>query len=166
MRENPGGGREQATKTVVLFGRSVAVSSIGASLQGCAGLRVQAVEPEAPAAAAVRGAVQRLSALRPDVVLFDLASAPFDFAIALWRARPGALLIGMDLLAGQALVLSGRRTRAHTTEDLLQLIRRHDPGGEGDTERGRHGDAGMRGRGEEVMQRRDTKSEWDEGEVK
>ena len=133
--ESPVGEGEQAEKTVVLFGSSLAVSSIGASLQGCAGLRVLAVD------GAAHGAAQRLRALRPDVVLFDLAAVPSDFAIDLWKARPSTLLIGMDLLAGKALVLSGRPTLARTTGDLLELIRRHKAGGRGNTE--------TRGRGNE-----------------
>ena len=113
-------------KTVVLFGSSLAISSVGASLQGCAGLRVLVVNSEAPPAAAVHDVAQRLAALQPEVVLFDLATVPSDFAIALWKERPGTLLIGIDLLSSQALVLSGQSTRAHTTEDLLQVIEGHD----------------------------------------
>jgi len=125
VMESPGGGWDKVRKTVVLFGSSLAVSSIGASLQGCAGLRVLTVN--SAAAAAVQDTTQRLTALRPDVVLFDLATAPSDFAIALWKAQPGTLLIGIDLLTSQALVLSGQPARAHTTEDLLEVIQRHDP---------------------------------------
>ena len=128
VMERPGGGSEQV-KTVVLFGRSLAVSSIGASLKGCAGLRVLAVEAGVPDAA------RRLAALRPDVVLFDLAAIPSDFAVALWKARPGTLLIGVDLLTDRALVLAGRTARAHTTEDLLDVFQRGKRG---------HGDAGTR----------------------
>ena len=125
MSESTGGERNRMTKTVVLFGSSLAVSSIGASLQGCAGLWVLAVDSEA-SAAGLRGAAQRLAALRPDVVLFDLAAVPSDFAIGLWRAQPGTLLIGVDLLADRALVLSGQPARAHTTQDLLQVIQQHE----------------------------------------
>jgi hypothetical protein len=85
------------------------------------------VDLEASAAVPMHSAAQRLAALRPDIVLFDLATVPSDFAIALWKAQPYALLIGMDLVTNQALVLSGQPTRAHTTEDLLQVIQRHDP---------------------------------------
>ena len=116
-------------KTVVLYGSSLAVSSIGASLRGCPGLRVLVMD-SALATAGEHGAAQGLAALRPDVVLFDLAAVPTDFAIALWKAQPGTLLIGIDLLADRALVLSGQPARAHTTADLLQVIRRHpDPKG-------------------------------------
>ena len=125
--DSPGGERDKIIKTVVLFGSSLAVSSIGASLQSCPGLRVLAVD-SATATAGEHGAAQGLAALRPDVVLFDLATVPTDFAIALWKARPGTLLIGINLLANQALVLSGQPTPARTTEDLLQVIQRHEPG--------------------------------------
>lgn len=50
------------------FGSPLALSSIGATPQGCAGLRVLAVEPEAQSAAA-HDAAQRLAALRPDAAL-------------------------------------------------------------------------------------------------
>jgi hypothetical protein len=143
--DSPGGERDKIIKTVVLFGSSLAVSSIGASLESCPGLRVLAVD-SATATAGEHGAAQGLAALRPDVVLFDLATVPTDFAIALWKARPGTLLIGIDLLANQALVLSGQPARAHTTDDLLQVIQRHEAHGDrergwgrgGDTETGRH----------------------------
>ncbi len=139
---SPGEECDKMMKTVVLFGSSLAVSSIGASLRGCPGLRVLAVD-SASATAGEHGAAQGLAALRPDVVLFDLATVPTDFAIALWKARPDTLLIGIDLLANQALVLSGKPARAHTTDDLLQVIQRHEAHGDGEREervRGRQGD--------------------------
>ncbi len=129
--ETPGVERDKTIQTVVLYGSSLAVSSIGASLRGCPGLRVLVMDAT-PATAGQHGAAQGLAALRPDVVLFDLATVPTDFAIALWQARPGTLLIGIDLLADRALVLSGQPARAHTTADLLQVIQRHpDPKGLG-----------------------------------
>ncbi len=131
-------------KTVVLFGSSVAVSSIGASLRACPGLRVLAMD-STPATAGEHGAAQGLAALRPDIVLFDLATAPTDFAIALWKAQPNTLLIGIDLLADQALVLSGQPARAHTTADLLQVIQRHDPHQSEDKKKTRRGPRPKRG---------------------
>ena len=108
-------------QTVVLIGNSLLMSSIGASLQDCAGLQVLTVDAQ------VYDAAHRLGALQPDVVLFDLGAAQRDFAMTLWKAQPDLLLIGVDLATNQALVLSGHRTRAYTTEDLLQVIQRHDP---------------------------------------
>ena len=91
-------------------------------LQACAGLQVLTVDAE------VHDAADHVGTLRPDVVLFDLGAAQRDFAMTLWKAQPDLLLIGVDLATNEALVLSGQRTRAYTTEDLLQVIQRHDPG--------------------------------------
>jgi hypothetical protein len=103
-------------RKVALYGNSLVVSSIGASLQGRAGLEVMCVDLTLPDAAA------RLTALQPDVIIFDLAVAHPEFAIALWKAQPRLLLIGVDLTSGQALVLSNQPSRLLTMDDLLQVI--------------------------------------------
>jgi hypothetical protein len=103
-------------RKVALYGNSLVVSSIGASLQGRAGLEVKCIDTTLP------GAASRLTALQPDVIIFDLAMAHPEFAIALWKAQPRLLLIGVDLTIGQALVLSGQPSRLLTMDDLLQVI--------------------------------------------
>jgi len=103
-------------RTVALYGNSLVVSSIGASLQGRAGLEVKYVDATLPNAAS------RLGALQPDVIIFDLAVAYPEFAIALWKAQPRLLLIGVNLTTGHALVLSGQPSRLLTMDDLLQVI--------------------------------------------
>jgi len=105
-------------RTVALYGNSLVVSSIGASLQGRAGLQVFSIDATMP------DAVSRLGALQPDVVIFDLAMAQPEFALALWKAQPRLLLIGVDLTTGQALVLSGQPSSLLTMDDLLQVIER------------------------------------------
>ncbi len=107
------------TRTVVLYGNSLVVSSVGASLQGRAGLRVL------PLDAALPDAAGQLSALQPDVIIFDLATTLPNDAIRLWKALPALLLIGVDLAKGTALVLSGQTARALTTDDLLHVIESH-----------------------------------------
>ncbi len=103
-------------RTVALYGNSLVISSIGANLQGRAELQVCSVDVTLPDAAS------RLSTLQPDVIIFDLAMAQLEFAIALWKAQPHLLLIGVDLTTGQALVLSGQPARLLTMADLLQVI--------------------------------------------
>ncbi len=95
-------------RTVALYGTSLALSSIAATLAGRAGLRVVPA-PE-------------LGALQPDVIIFDLAAPRSDFNIALWRARPEVLLIGVDLGSDRMYVLSGRPARVLTLENLYQAI--------------------------------------------
>lgn len=106
-------------RTVVLYGNSLAVSSIGASLQGRAGLQVL------PLDAALPDAAGQLSALQPDVIIFDLAATLPNDAIRLWKARPTLLLIGVDLAMRAALALAGQPARALTTDDLVQVIESH-----------------------------------------
>lgn len=107
-------------RTVVLYGNSLAVSSIGASLQGRADLQVLSIDANLPEV------LDRLRALQPDVVIFDLEAARPEFAITLWQALPHLLLIGVDLLADRALTLSSQSARLHTLDDLLEVIQDGD----------------------------------------
>ncbi len=92
------------------------MSSIGASLQERTDLRVLSIT------ATQATALQQLSELHADIVIFDLATIQPEFAIELWKAQPCLLLIGIDLTAHQALVLSGQSAPALTTDDLIQVI--------------------------------------------
>jgi hypothetical protein len=97
--------------TVVLYGNSIALAGVGASLGARPGLRIV----QATAAADV------LSTLDPDVIVFDLAAAQPD-VVALWRLCPNVLPIGVDMLEHRAVVFSERSSRALTTDDLLRVI--------------------------------------------
>ena len=139
-------------QTVTLYGNSLVVSTIGASLHGCREFQVQHVDPAMP------DVKQRLSDLQPDILIFDLAVMRPEAAIRLWKIQPHLLLIGIDLAADRMIVLSDRSACALTTGDLLQVIERH--AGEAEKERhgdaetpmagGRHGDTGTRRRGDTV----------------
>ncbi len=106
-------------QTVVLYGKSLVVSSIGASLQDCVDIQVLPVNPAMP------DAEGSLSETQADVIIFDLAAAQSDFALTLLKKRPYPLLIGVDLAKGQALVFSSQPARALTADDLLQVIESH-----------------------------------------
>lgn len=103
-------------RTVALYGNSLVLSSVGASLNGCAGLQVVAIDP------AQSGAVERMLTLRPDVIVFDTDVANPDSAIVLWKAQPSVLLIGVDLATDRVLVLSGQSSQLLTRGDLLDVI--------------------------------------------
>jgi hypothetical protein len=100
--------------TVVLYGNSLALSGVGASLEAHPGLRIVRVD------AADRSS-EALRQIEPDVVVFDLATAQPD-VVALWRRDPSVLPIGVDLLEQRVVVFSGKSTRALTTDDLLRVI--------------------------------------------
>jgi hypothetical protein len=99
---------------VVLYGNSLALSGVGASLEGQPGLRLVRVDAKDASAGA-------LGDLDPDVVVFDLATARPD-VVELWRRDRPILPIGVDLLKHQVVVFSGKSTRALTTDDLLRVI--------------------------------------------
>ena len=103
--------------TVALYGSSLALASIGASLQGRSELQVIRVDPVSTP--------PEFLPLEADIVVFDLTTAQPDCAIALWRTRPRLLLIGVDLKEHEALVLSGEHSPVVTPDDLLRVIEGH-----------------------------------------
>ena len=103
-------------RTVVLYGNSLVVSAFGASLKGLPELQLLRVD------ACLPDADQRLSAIRPDIVIFDLATERTDFAVSLWKALPNLLLIGASPDSSEMLILSGRQQQVLCVEDLLPII--------------------------------------------
>jgi GTP:adenosylcobinamide-phosphate guanylyltransferase len=107
-------------KRVVLYGKSLVMSTIGASLQGCPDIQLFLIDPSMP------DVQDHLRTLRPDVVILDQSAIQSDFSVGLWKVQPELLLIGLDLMSGKALVLSSQPARLLTTTDLLQLLRHDD----------------------------------------
>ena len=108
-------------RTVATYGSSLVLSSIRASLEQRPGLRVSSFD------AAMPGALERLRAMHLDVIVFDLASKQSDSAVALWKAQPEVLLIGVDMATDQMLVLSGESSHVLTPDDLVQVIEMRAP---------------------------------------
>ena len=106
----------EMARTVVLYGDSVVLAGVGASLGRCPRLRVVSV----PGSCATTP--QELDALCPSAVVLDLGMVKTDFAFALLREHPDLLLIGLDPGGDRLLVLSGPRARALGTEDLVRMI--------------------------------------------
>jgi hypothetical protein len=106
-------------QTIVIYGISLAVSSIGASLQACPDLQILPVDPSMP------GLKLHLAAVQPDVIIFDLAVSQPEWLLALWKVQPHLLLVGVDLAKSQALLFSSQPAQVFTTVDLLQVIASH-----------------------------------------
>lgn len=98
----------------MLYGNSLALSGVGASLEAQPGLRIVRVD-------AVDGSGEGLRQIEPDVVVFDLATAQPD-VVALWKGDPSVLPIGVDLHEQRVVVFSGKSSRALTADDLLHVI--------------------------------------------
>lgn len=106
---------------VMLLGNSLFVAGVEASLRGHPGLEVVRIDTTFP------NAVQRLDALRPDVIIFDLTApnSPFSnlyFPSSILQEHPGLSLIGLDLNSNKVLVLSGQQYTVLAASDLAQVI--------------------------------------------
>ncbi len=108
-------------RKVGIYGSRLVISAIGASLQQNPALDVQVFEEPLP------GIAEETEAARPDVIVFDMAAAPPQFAIPLINANPAITLIGVDLARNEMLVLSGRQYPLLTAEDLAGAIQTGPP---------------------------------------
>jgi hypothetical protein len=102
-------------KKVVLYGKSLVISTIGASLHDCRHLQVLVVDPALP------DANQQLEALEPDAVIFSLGAAQPESLLSFLQL-PDVLLIGVDPETQQALVWTARQSAAVAAMDLVSLI--------------------------------------------
>lgn len=103
-----------------MFGRSVILGTVGASLQTYPDLEVLSLSAPFPSA-------EELSALAPDVVLFDVETGRPEAAFSLLGTCPSLLLIGIDPSTNQALLWSGRYLRELSTQDLVRMIKKEVP---------------------------------------
>lgn len=105
------------TRTVVLYGGNLVMSTIGASLKEKPEFQVEEIKELLP------DLLEKLEAAPPDAILFDLAQGEPHFAISLLRNHPRIMLIGIDLASNKMLVLSGKQSRLLTAEDLVQVMK-------------------------------------------
>ncbi len=102
-------------RRVILFGGTVILGALGASLASYPELEVIALVPPLPGA-------RKLGALAPDVILFDAGRTQPDPVFALLRKRPNLTLIGVDPEGDRITVWSCGQTSAASAEELLQVI--------------------------------------------
>jgi hypothetical protein len=103
---------------VVLYGNSLLMAGVEASLRGRTGLDVVRIDATLPNVA------QSLCALHPDVVIFDLATPLSNFQLpsSILQEHSGISLIGLDLNSNKVLVLSGQEHTVLAANDLAQVI--------------------------------------------
>ena len=114
---------------VVVYGSSLQMAVVAASLKAEQSLEVVCVDPHSPTAR------QSLGELSPAAIVFDLTDPATSVDVSLLREKPGILLIGIDLESDEILVLSGHSRRALSVSDLVHVIqllqqRQRLPGGQ------------------------------------
>ena len=101
---------------VVVYGNSLSMAGIAATLRVDAGLEVVRIDPHSPTL------LQQLAELDPAVIAFDLGDPSSGLDVRLLRERPGLLLVGVDPASDELLLLSSQQERAVAVADLLSVI--------------------------------------------
>jgi len=107
-------------RRVFLYGKTVILGTVGASLQRYPDLEVLPLSAPLPG-------IKELGALSPDVILFDLQADRPEAAFALLGVRPDLLLIGIDPSSDQVLMWAGRQLSSISTQELVQTITSDTP---------------------------------------
>jgi hypothetical protein len=101
---------------VVVYGNTLNLAGIAASLKAEASLEIICVDPQNSTAR------QSLNALDPETIIFDRSDPHTALDLALLREQPGLLLVGVDPSSNEALVMSGQLTRVLSCKDLARVV--------------------------------------------
>jgi hypothetical protein len=103
-----------------VYGNSLNMAGIAASLKADSTLEVLCVNPGSP------NARQSLDENDLAAIVFDLGDSPLRLDVSVSRDRPGLLLIGVDPSRDEMLVLSGHPAQALSMADLVNVIHRKE----------------------------------------
>jgi hypothetical protein len=107
-------------RRVAVYGNSLTMAGIVASLKADATLEVLCVNLDSP------NARQSLDENEPAAIVFDLSDPPMRLDISLLRDRPGLLLIGVDTSHDEMLILSSHPAQALSMADLVSVIHQEE----------------------------------------
>lgn len=102
-------------RRILLYGNSVILGSIGASLQRSDQFEVRKLAPP------LDEALKR-NTDKPDIILFDLETPHKEAVFSCLESNPGLLLVGISPDINLVQVWSGREFRELSTQSLLELI--------------------------------------------
>jgi hypothetical protein len=103
-------------RRILLYGNSVILGAIGASLRRLSQFEVIVlVKPIQE--------MQKLSAVNPDILLFDLETTNTEAVFSMLETNPNLLLIGISPDTNLVKIWSGRQVRELSTKSLLELIK-------------------------------------------
>jgi hypothetical protein len=102
-------------RTVLFYGRSLLISGVAASLEGCPGLEVVRTTAWTEAGRIV-------DEQSPAALIFDLAGDSESHILPLLLAKPNLTMIGLDTECNRAVLISGEETRALTLDQLREMV--------------------------------------------
>jgi hypothetical protein len=106
----------QAKRVIALFGDSLLIDTVEASLQIRQGLGVVRVQ------STTADALERLKALCPDLIIFDLNDPNSQLVVPFFRDHHGTPLLCLDVTCSKVLALSCHHYTATSACDLERLI--------------------------------------------
>ena len=106
----------KARRRILLYGNSVILGTIGASLRRVSQFEVTTLAslPQEP---------QEVNNLKPDIILFDLEATHPEAVLSLLKINPALQLIGVSPDINLVKVWSIRELREVSTQDLLKVIK-------------------------------------------
>jgi len=103
-------------KKVLVYGGCLNLAGLTACLKQDSGLEVLIVHP------GDQNATQCLETFNPETIIFDMTDPSTNVDLVLLKSRPHTLLIGVDPSSDHVLVLTGKRSRVVTANELAQLV--------------------------------------------
>lgn len=108
-----------ASKWILLYGNSVILGSIEASLRRISQFEVTTLaSPQLEA--------QQIDKVKPDLVFFDLEGAHTEAVFSLLKAYPTLLLVGVSPGANLVRVWHSQQRQGISMQDLIELINSGD----------------------------------------
>jgi hypothetical protein len=105
------------TRSALLYGRSMLLSLIAASLEQAPSLHVMR-------ATAWTEASRLLAKEAPDALIFDLNGDGESHILPLLLTNPDLLMIGLDAECNRAVLVSGQEARSLTLDQLREMVER------------------------------------------
>jgi hypothetical protein len=106
-------------KRVLVYGGCLNLAGLTACLKLDKALEVLTLHPDDPQAR------HCLDEFDPETIIFDLTDPSTDVDLDLLKSRPHTLLIGVDPSSDDVLVLTGKRSRVVTANELAALVAGH-----------------------------------------
>ncbi len=108
-----------AQQLVVLYGDSLLLDSVEAILTDGGQISVVRLITATPEVA------ERICALAPDLVIFDLDASNFRGLIPFLKACPSVPLLGLDIATNRVVSLTSHVHTVTNQEDLRKVVERH-----------------------------------------
>jgi hypothetical protein len=102
-------------RRILIYGNSVILGSIGASLRRCSRFDVTTLATSLPDAKA-------LETVNPDIVMFDLDTSATEPVFDLLKTNPALLLIGISPGINLVRVWNSQQIQEISMQELLELI--------------------------------------------